>query len=146
MRTLSAREVKMTALLRRARCPPRRRATGTSGSSPACCRLRDPARQDLRLTRNRRLDALDAAASGLIALSNASGPSSSPPVIWPRSAILQRAAASMVEGMLGRYRLDRRENRDLWRAKPRAREKIDSVLNDVALRQRGPARCSPPHR
>ena len=41
------------------------------------------------------------AASGLIALSKASGPSSSPPVIWPRSAILHSAAASMVEGMVG---------------------------------------------
>ena len=37
-----------------------------------------------------------AAASGLIALSSASGPSSSPPVICPRSAILHKAAASRV--------------------------------------------------
>src|SRR5262245_50040641 len=41
------------------------------------------------------------AASGLMALSNASGPSISPPVIWPRSAILHSAAASIVEGMFG---------------------------------------------
>ena len=41
---------------------------------------------------------LIAAASGLMALSSASGPSSSAPVIWPRSAILHRAAASIVEG------------------------------------------------
>jgi hypothetical protein len=41
------------------------------------------------------------AASWLMALSNASGPSSTPPVIWPRSAILQRAAASTVEGTFG---------------------------------------------
>ena len=40
------------------------------------------------------------AASGSIALSKASGPSTTPPVICPRSAILQSAAASMVEGML----------------------------------------------
>src|SRR5215510_399573 len=40
------------------------------------------------------------AASGSIALSNASGPSRTPPVICPRSAILQSAAASMVEGIL----------------------------------------------
>ena len=40
------------------------------------------------------------AASGSMALSKASGPSSTPPVIWPRSAILQSAAASMVEGIL----------------------------------------------
>ena len=39
------------------------------------------------------------AASRLIALSNASGPSSRPPVIWPRSAILQSAAASIVAGI-----------------------------------------------
>ena len=41
---------------------------------------------------------LIAAASGLIALSSASGPSRTAPVIWPRSAILHRAAASIVEG------------------------------------------------
>ena len=40
-------------------------------------------------------------ASMEMALSNASGPSSSPPVIWPRSAILQRAAASSVDGIAG---------------------------------------------
>ena len=41
------------------------------------------------------------AASSEIALSNASGPSRMPPVIWPRSAILHKAAASMVERMSG---------------------------------------------
>src|SRR3990167_3295636 len=40
------------------------------------------------------------AASLFIALSNASGPSSIAPVIWPLSAILQRAAASSVERIL----------------------------------------------
>src|ERR1700722_11810633 len=39
-----------------------------------------------------------AAASGLTALSKARGPSNTAPVIWPRSAILQSAAASSVEG------------------------------------------------
>src|SRR5437764_15252552 len=39
------------------------------------------------------------AASALMALSIASGPSRMPPVIWPRSAILHRAAASMVDGI-----------------------------------------------
>ena len=39
------------------------------------------------------------AASRLMALSKASGPSSSPPLIWPRSAILQSAAASSVAGI-----------------------------------------------
>jgi hypothetical protein len=41
------------------------------------------------------------AASAEIALSKASGPSSTAPAIWPRSAILHRAAASTVEGMRG---------------------------------------------
>jgi hypothetical protein len=42
---------------------------------------------------------LIAAASALIALSNASGPSRTPPVICPRSAILHNAAASSVAGI-----------------------------------------------
>ena len=40
------------------------------------------------------------AASALMALSNARGPSRRPPSIWPRSAILHSAAASMVDGIL----------------------------------------------
>ena len=40
------------------------------------------------------------AASLLIALSKASGPSSMPPLICPRSAILHRHAASIVAGIL----------------------------------------------
>ena len=36
-----------------------------------------------------------------MALSSASGPSSMPPVIWPRSAILHSAAASIVDGTFG---------------------------------------------
>ena len=40
------------------------------------------------------------AASALIALSKASGPSRIPPVICPWSAILQSAAASIVAGIL----------------------------------------------
>ena len=89
--------------------------------------------QNLRLAGDRRLDALDAAASGLMALSKASGPSSSPPVIWPRSAILHSAAASIVEGMARRHGLDRREDGDLGRAEPERRVEIDGVLDDVAL-------------
>src|SRR5262252_1830546 len=42
---------------------------------------------------------LIAAASSLIALSSANGPSRTPPVICPRSAILHNAAASIVEGI-----------------------------------------------
>src|SRR5437773_4243894 len=44
---------------------------------------------------------LIAAASSLIALSSANGPSRIVPVIWPRSAILHNAAASTVDGTLG---------------------------------------------
>ena len=36
-----------------------------------------------------------------IALSKANGPSSRPPVIWPRSAILHSAAASSVAAIVG---------------------------------------------
>src|SRR5262249_11909072 len=43
---------------------------------------------------------LACAAWGLMALSNASGPSRTPPVICPRSAILHSAAASMVDSIL----------------------------------------------
>src|SRR5690242_4684136 len=41
------------------------------------------------------------AASSLMALSSASGPSRIPPVICPRSAILHNAAASIVDGTAG---------------------------------------------
>src|SRR5215217_7181510 len=41
------------------------------------------------------------AAPRSMALSRARGPSRMPPVIWPRSAILQSAAASMVDGTFG---------------------------------------------
>jgi hypothetical protein len=44
---------------------------------------------------------LVSAASAEIALSNASGPSIMPPVIWPRYAILQNAAASSVDLIFG---------------------------------------------
>ena len=40
------------------------------------------------------------AAPSSMALSKASGPSSRPPTIWPRSAILHSAPASNVEGIL----------------------------------------------
>ena len=74
-----------------------------------------------------------AAASGLIALSNASGPSSTPPVICPRSAILHSAAASMVEGMRGVTvsTADRIATRGA--AIPMHVREVDRVLHDVAL-------------
>src|SRR5262249_6685429 len=79
------------------------------------------------------------AASGSMALSKASGPSSAPPVIWPRSAILQSAAASMVEGIFvvtGDLRgagFNRRQDRDARRAKANLGMEVDRVLHDVTL-------------
>jgi hypothetical protein len=55
--------------------------------------------QDVGAAGDRRDDALDPRRLQVIALSKASGPSSRPPVIWPRSAILHSAAASSVEGI-----------------------------------------------
>ncbi len=77
-----------------------RRSRGSSAASRGCCRPRDPARAGCRDRRRPRTSMpLIRAASLLIALSNASGPSSRPPVICPRSAILQSAAASIVAGI-----------------------------------------------
>ena len=73
------------------------------------------------------------AASGSMALSKASGPSRTPPVIWPRSAILQSAAASIVDGILRRDGFDRGEDGNARRAEADLREQIDRVLDDVAL-------------
>ena len=73
------------------------------------------------------------AASLLMALSNASGPSSRPPVICPRSAILHSAAASSVAGILEVDGLDRRENRDLRLLDAKRDGEIDRVLADVGL-------------
>src|SRR6516162_4248419 len=57
--------------------------------------------ENLRAPGDERRDALIFAASGSMALSKASGPSRIPPVICPRSAILQSAAASIVDGIFG---------------------------------------------
>ena len=73
------------------------------------------------------------AASGSMALSKARGPSRSPPVICPRSAILQSAAASMVDGIFVRHGFDRREDRNARLAHPYCDPKIDGVLHDVAF-------------
>ena len=70
------------------------------------------------------------AASLLIALSNASGPSSRPPVIWPRSAILHSAAASIVAGIFDVDRLDGGEDRDL-----RLRRRRASIARSIAFWQ-----------
>ena len=73
------------------------------------------------------------AASGSIALSNASGPSRMPPVICPRSAILQSAAASMVDGIfeVTVSTAERIATRGVPR--PICVIQIDRVLDDVAL-------------
>src|SRR4029077_12391897 len=98
-RTESAREVRMigtrapstmpaaSALDRNVRFLASMFPASRSGTTRICAW---PANADLM--------ALISAACGLMALSKASGPSRMPPVIWPRSAILQRAAASMVDG------------------------------------------------
>ena len=93
-----------------------------SGTTRICAR---PATSDLM--------PLIRAASGSIALSKASGPSRMPPVIWPRSAILHSAAASMVEGIFDVTVSTAERMRDPRRAKPDLREQVDRVLDDVAL-------------
>ena len=73
------------------------------------------------------------AASRSMALSKASGPSRTPPVIWPRSAILHSAAASIVDGILDVTvsTADKIATRGV--PEPDLREEIDGVLDDVAL-------------
>ena len=84
---------------------------------------------------------LMAADSALIALSSASGPSSMPPVIWPRSAILHSAAASTVEGIFGVDGLDGRQDRDAHLGEAQRVAEIDRVLHDVDLVLEAWARC-----
>ena len=50
---------------------------------------------------NGRLDALGLGGADRYRIVEASGPSRMPPLIWPRSAILQRAAASSVDWIFG---------------------------------------------
>ena len=96
-RTLSARLVRMIGT----RAPSTRPALSALARKLSCLASMLPASR----SGTRRMSGSPAtfdvmpftrAASRLMALSNASGPSSRPPVIWPRSAILQSAAASMV--------------------------------------------------
>src|SRR4029077_11962042 len=101
LRTESAREVRMigtrapstipaaSALARKVRFLASMLPASRSGTMRICAR---PATGEVM--------PLILAASGSMALSNASGPSRMAPVIWPRSAILHRAAASMVDGIL----------------------------------------------
>ena len=76
---------------------------------------------------------LIAAASGLIALSSASGPSSTAPVIWPRSAILHSAAAPIVEGTFAVTVSMALENRYPHLGPAHRAREIDGVLDDVDL-------------
>ena len=73
------------------------------------------------------------AAPRSIALSRASGPSRMPPTIWPRSAILHKAAASMVEGTLGLTDSVADRIATLGSGDPERVRKVDGVLNDVDL-------------
>ena len=76
---------------------------------------------------------LIAAASSLIALSSASGPSRIPPVIWPRSAILHSAAASIVDGTAGLTVSIADMIATRTSGKPQRMAEIDRVLHDIDL-------------
>ena len=73
------------------------------------------------------------AAASETALSKASGPSSTPPVICPRSAILHSAAASSVERDLRADGFDGRQDRHPRLGDPQDMRQVDGVLDDVAL-------------
>ncbi len=133
-RTLSARLVRMigtrapstspalSALARKLSClarmlPASRSGTSRMSGSPATS---DP----MPLIR---------AASALIALSNASGPSRSAPVICPRSAILHSAAASSVAGIFDVTVSTAARIATFGRARPSEMAQVDRVLADVDL-------------
>src|SRR4051812_6532634 len=101
-RTLSARLVRMIGT----RAPSTRPAQSALARNVSCLASMFPASRSGTSRMSGSPATGDAmplilAASALIALSKASGPSSTAPVIWPRSAILQRAAASIVDGIFG---------------------------------------------
>ena len=73
------------------------------------------------------------AASRLMALSNASGPSSRPPLICPRSAILQSAAASSVAGIFEFTVSTAARIATFGRSTPNDLRQVDRVLADVHL-------------
>ena len=76
---------------------------------------------------------LMAAAARLMALSKASGPSSTAPVICPRSAILQSAAASSVPGIFG-FTVSTAERMATFGARIAQRvQHVHRVLDDVRL-------------
>ena len=99
-RALSARLVRMTGT----RAPSTRPALSAFARKESCFATMFPASRSgaSRMSGSPATSEwmpLILAASRLIALSNASGPSSRPPLICPRSAILQSAAASIVAGI-----------------------------------------------
>jgi hypothetical protein len=67
-----------------------------------------------------------------MALSNASGPSSTPPVIWPRSAILHSAAASIVGRSLG-FTVSTAESKRRGACLYHDMREVDRILDAVAL-------------
>ena len=76
---------------------------------------------------------LAAAASALIALSKASGPSTMPPWIWPRSAIFARAAASIVAGCFGVTSSTAASTASFGRSIPKARHRSMALRAISAL-------------
>ena len=76
-----------------------------------------------------------------MALSNASGPSSMPPVICPRSAILQSAAASIVAGIFELTVSTAARIATFGFAHAERDRQIDRVLADVRPCPRASARC-----
>ena len=68
-----------------------------------------------------------------MALSNASGPSSMPPVICPRSAILHSAAASIVAGIFELTVSTAARIATFGCSTPERDREIDRVLADVDL-------------
>ena len=98
--------------------------------------------QDVGVAGDRRDDALGLPRPrALIALSKASGPSSMPPVIWPRSAILHRAAASMVEGIFAVTVSTARRIATFGRSTPSAWASSMAFCDDVDLVLQRRARC-----
>ena len=81
------------------------------------------------------------AAARSTALSIASGPSTRPPLIWPRSAIFDSSAASIDDWIAG-FTVSTAESTPTRGVSiPMRHGQVDRVLHDVDLGRRGPARC-----
>jgi len=81
----------------------------------------------------RRHDVLDPRSPDADRVSKASGPSTTPPWIWPRSAILHKAAASIVEAILVVDGFDCGKNRHFRLLDAQHVRQLDRVLHDVGL-------------